>query len=312
MVPGVSSIRNLKPNLFHSNTRAINSFRKHYITQYSTSTSNNEIYHFQKLAPSWWDTWGPQRILHKMNFARLDFIQRTLSNEIKISNSDIYIPGFNYKSHLPKNISETIETEIDQAIRHQLNQKRLDVLDIGCGGGILSESLARLPFVKTVHGIDLTAECIEIAIQHAQNDPLVKKKTCYELKSLDTVDSQYEIITMFEMLEHVDNPNDILRHAWNRLKPEGILFLSTINRDPISWFTTIFMAENILNIVPKGTHHLEKYINSNEISEWFQTNNPTSHQILDLKGTMYLPMKGWIEHTCPRIGNYFMAIKKLK
>lgn len=278
----------------------------------STSTSDDEIHHFQQLAPTWWDTWGSQRILHKMNLARLDFIQRILRNEIKIENKDIYIPGFNHREHLPAYVSKAIEKDIFKEVNSILAQKKFDALDIGCGGGILSESLARLPFVQSVTGIDLTPECIEVAKEHALKDPSIKDKIFYKLLPLEKVHGQYDIVTMFEMLEHVNEPSEILSQAWKKLKPDGIMFLSTINRDPISWFTTIFMGEHILKVVPKGTHHLDKYINSSEIEEWFQQNVAEKYQILETKGTMYLPVNGWIEHDCANVGNYFMAIKKVK
>lgn len=281
-------------------------------TASTTSTSEDEIFHFQQLAPTWWDTWGSQRILHKMNLVRLDFIQKTLQEQIKIADKDIYIPGFNYREHLPGFVSNAIEQDISRAVHSDLYAKRLDALDIGCGGGILSESLARLPFVQSVTAIDLTPECIEVAKMHCSKDPSIKDKLFYKYMPLEKVHGQYDIVTMFEMLEHVDQPNEILRQSWNRLKPNGVIFLSTINRDPISWFTTIFMGENILKIVPKGTHHVEKYINSSEIKQWFQENAPGRHEILDVKGTMYLPLKGWIQHECSDFGNYFMAIKKLE
>lgn len=277
----------------------------------ATNISQDELFHFQQLAPTWWDTQGSQRILHKMNLARLDFIQSTLKQLVTIKNNDIYVPGFNYRDHLPTLISDAIEKDIGNEVHHLLHAKKLNVLDVGCGGGILSESLARLPFIQTVTAIDLTPECIEVAKSHAEKDPLVAGKVFYKHMPLGKVHGQFDIITMFEMLEHVDQPSEILQESWDRLKPNGILFLSTINRDPISWFTTIFMGERVLKIVPEGTHHVEKYINSSEIEEWFKENAPSKYKVLGTKGTMYLPLKGWIEHDCTSIGNYFMAVKKL-
>lgn len=277
----------------------------------STEASQDEIHHFQELAPTWWDPHGPQRILHLMNNARLDFIQRTLRSCVKVDNPDIFIPGFDHTSFLPRYVSNNIERELTEEINDQLVHKQYSVLDIGCGGGILGESMARLPFVKRVTGIDLTPEVIEVAKQHSLQDPAILDKLDYKLMPLEKVQEKFDIVTCFEMLEHVDYPSEILKHAWNRLHQGGILYLSTINRDPISWFTTIFMGEDVLKIVPKGTHHLNKYINSREVKNWFKKNHAHRHEILDCKGTMYLPLKGWVEHDCQDIGNYFMAIRKL-
>lgn len=293
-------------------THLINRSNNICLRNKSTSASQDEISHFQELAPSWWDTNGPQRILHLMNNGRMDFIQRIMKQSIKVSDPDTYIPGFNYREFLPPHVSKNIEHELNFKVDAQLATKKLNVLDIGCGGGILSEAVARLPNVEHVTGIDLTEECIEIARSHALGDPALKGKVQYELKALEDVEGVYDMVTCFEMLEHVDVPSEILRHAWMKLKPNGVLFLSTINRDPVSWFTTIFMGEQILKIVPSGTHHLHKYIKSEEILEWFKQKEPFTHQVLETKGTMYLPFKGWVEHDCTDVGNYFMAIKKLK
>lgn len=277
----------------------------------STSASQDEISHFQELAPSWWDVHGSQRILHLMNNCRMDFIQRVLHQRVKITNPDTYIPGFNYKEFFPEHVSQNISRELSLEVDAKIQAQKLQVLDIGCGGGILSESLARLPFIEHVTGIDLTKECVEVARNHALRDPSLENKVDYELKALEDVEDKFDVVTCLEMLEHVEAPSEILRHAWLKLKPNGVLFVSTINRDFVSWFTTIFMGEQVLNIVPRGTHHLEKYIKATEITNWFKTHEPFTHQVAETKGLMYLPLKGWVEHDCSDIGNYIMAIKKL-
>ena len=279
----------------------------------TTAASKDEVEHFTQLAPSWWDTNGSQRILHKMNLGRLDFIRDTLNKTVQVKNPDIFMPGYNYKEFMPESISHIIENEWNQSLSQELIKKQFKVLDIGCGGGILAESMARQPFVKKVLGIDLTPECITVAKEHAKQDPALDGKVEYKEIALEDVKGKdFDIITCFEMLEHVDKPGDILEHAWRRLKPEGVMFISTINRDLVSWFTTIFMGEDILRIVPRGTHHLSKYINASEIEEWFQKKHSRDHKLLNLKGTMYIPTQGWIEHDCTSIGNYFMAVKKLR
>ncbi|GAV52275.1 hypothetical protein ZYGR_0AG02660 [Zygosaccharomyces rouxii] len=277
----------------------------------TTSASEDEIGHFQELAPTWWDANGSQRILHLMNNTRLDFIQRIIRQNVKVDAPDTYIPGFQYKAFFPQRVSQEIEDDLELKINKKLEDVKFNILDIGCGGGILAECLARLPITRHVTGVDLTPDVIKVAREHSAKDPALKGKLDYRLQALEEVEDKYDMITCFEMLEHVDVPAEILRHAWMRLKPQGILFLSTINRDLISWFTTIFMAESVLKVVPAGTHHLSKYIKSSEIKEWFQENEPRTHKILDTKGVMYRPFNGWTEHDCPDIGNYFMAIKKL-
>lgn len=277
----------------------------------TTSASKDEIGHFQELAPSWWNVNGSQRILHLMNNTRLDFIQRIIRQNVKVDYPDTYIPGFQYKAFFPQRVSQEIENDLELKITEKLEKSKFDVLDIGCGGGILAECLARLPITRRVTGIDLTPDVIKVAREHSSKDPVLNGKLEYRLQALEEVEEKYDLVTCFEMLEHVDVPAEILRHAWMKLKPQGVLFLSTINRDLISWFTTIFMGEYVLGVVPVGTHHLNKYIKSSEIKEWFQENEPNTHKVLDAKGVMYYPFNGWAEHDCPDVGNYFMAIKKL-
>ncbi|QLL34341.1 hypothetical protein HG536_0G02000 [Torulaspora globosa] len=302
----------LRPSLRRIDGLCRNTYRYFTMRQKSTLTSNDEISHFKELAPSWWDVNGPQKILHLMNNGRMDFIQRIMRQRVKVTNPDTYIPGFNYREFFPVSVSRNIQHELDLEVDSRLQAQKLSALDIGCGGGILSESLARLPYVEHVTGIDLTEECIQVAREHALRDPQLLHKLSYDVKSLEDVETEFDIVTCFEMLEHADLPSEILRHAWLRLKPNGVLFLSTINRDIVSWFATIFMAEYVLGIVPKGTHNLNKYINAAEIIDWFKNNEPHTHQILETKGTLYLPIKGWVEHDCSDVGNYFMAIRKLE
>ncbi|KAH3673551.1 hypothetical protein WICMUC_003658 [Wickerhamomyces mucosus] len=283
-----------------------------------TSTSKDEMDHFNQLAETWWDVNGPQRILHKMNLLRMDFIQQTLRNHIQLNkdvtnpDDEIYVPGYSLKL-LPKQISEQILLE--QNLKRdeiQRDQPKLNILDIGCGGGILSESLARLKNVESVKGIDLSTDVLKAANLHKSLDPDIESKISYELTAIEDVPKTeiFDLITMFEILEHVNFPNEVLSSALTHLKPNGWLFISTINRDFVSWFTTIFMGEHVLKIVPIGTHHLDKYIDETEIKDWFK--KKPEFEVKDSKGCTYLPFKGWVFSPTPNVGNYFMAIQRVK
>ncbi|CAN6633448.1 ubiquinone biosynthesis O-methyltransferase, mitochondrial [Trichomonascus vanleenenianus] len=248
--------------------------------------------HFAQLADSWWDVQGPQRILHKMNLLRMDYIDSVLSKY------SVKQPGYSPEI-LPEGVAKApLDTYTD-----------MKVLDVGCGGGILAESLARLPRVSSVKGIDLTPEVIEVAKQHMKRDPVLGPKLTYHLQELDSVSEQdFDVVTMFEVLEHVDRPALMLRSALDRTKPGGWVFLSTINRTPIAYFTTIFMGEDVLRIVPKGTHTYEKYINESELREWLLDQSDVEYVQSD--GCIYVPTKGWILTLNCSIGNYFMAVRK--
>ncbi|KAI5956845.1 COQ3 [Candida jiufengensis] len=293
----------------------------HQNTSGFTSSSPSEMTHFNALASSWWDVNGPQRILHKMNLLRMDFIYDTIQSHLKLNTNvaseedEIYIPPFNLDL-LPTQIKNKIIEDQNLRKEQLLNITRLNVLDVGCGGGILSESMARLPFVGTVKGIDLSSDVLQAANLHKSKDPILTNKLSYELCAIEDIpkNEKFDIVTMFEVLEHVDYPSRVLQEGLERLDVGGWLFLSTINRDPISWFTTIFMGEHILKIVPVGTHTLEKYINQYEIKDWLEEDSTRKqqYQVASTKGCVYIPAYGWKFTSCPDIGNYFMAIQRVK
>uniref|UniRef100_A0A060T7Z8 Ubiquinone biosynthesis O-methyltransferase, mitochondrial n=1 Tax=Blastobotrys adeninivorans TaxID=409370 RepID=A0A060T7Z8_BLAAD len=264
----------------------------------STSTSESELKHFAELASSWWDVQGPQRILHKMNLLRVDYIRDTLQN---YDNSSGQMPGYSL---------DLLPAEEKQRILNSAKEKQgMNILDVGCGGGIMSESLARLDISKQVTGIDLSPDVLGAAKAHQQQDPTLSAKLTYKLSSLEEVEGKFDMITMFEVLEHVDSPAHMMRSAVDRLNPGGWLFLSTINRTPVSYFTTIFMGEHLLKIVPKGTHTWSKYINESELREW--VDDQADVQFVRSDGCLFVPCVGWQltpwNHT---VGNYFMALRR--
>ncbi|KAM9919043.1 hypothetical protein OXX59_008221 [Metschnikowia pulcherrima] len=284
----------------------------------ATFASKEEMSHFNALASSWWDVEGPQRILHKMNLLRMDYINEVIKNNTKLnadaltSDEEVYIAPYNLNL-LPKPIKERILSEQDEKRAEIFAERPLRALDVGCGGGILAESLARLNFVDSVKGLDLSTDVLEAAKVHMQNDPDLEDVLSYEYKAVEDLpkDEKYDIITVFEMLEHVEFPAQILSEVFDRLETGGFVFLSTINRDLISWFTTIFMGEHVLGIVPVGTHSLKKYINEAEIRQWLLSSNYKNMcQVVDSRGCIYLPACGWKFTSNAQVGNYFMAIQK--
>ncbi|ODQ67726.1 hexaprenyldihydroxybenzoate methyltransferase mitochondrial precursor [Nadsonia fulvescens var. elongata DSM 6958] len=280
-------------------------------TSGATSTSAEELKHFNELADSWWDVHGSQRILHKMNQLRMDFIVDT----IKRYNQKL--PGYSLDL-LPPVVKQELEWDLQDEEDRLITGKnssgeaiqKFNVLDVGCGGGILSESLARLGFISHVKGIDLSCDVLEYAKKHMNQDLTLKGKLDYHLTELEGLPKgeKYDMVTMMEMLEHVDMPAEILKQGIDRVKPGGWLFLSTINRTPISWFTTIFMGEHILKIVPTGTHTYSKYINEEELREWFE--QQPDWELVKSAGCLYIPMVGWKLAGTSQMGNYIMALKK--
>lgn len=194
----------------------------------------------------------------------------------------------------------------------------LQVLDIGSGGGIFAESAARLPNVKRVTGIDPTPEVFKVAELHKRRDPklLEEGRLRYlnigieDLESSPEVPAEgYDIVTIFEVLEHVSSPSEFLTTAAKHLKPGGWLIMSTISRTWTSWMVTKVMAEDVLGIVPRGTHDWDKYVNEYELREWFAKRK--GWESARSMGVMYVPGIGWREVSGgENLGNYFFGVRK--
>ncbi|KAI0372711.1 ubiquinone biosynthesis O-methyltransferase [Pilatotrama ljubarskyi] len=224
-----------------------------------SSVNPDEIAHFSRLSQQWWDERGEFGLLHKMNPVRMQFIRNKVLE---------------------------IQREEDEARADEAQPLGgLDVVDVGCGGGLLCESLARLGG-RTL-GIDASASNITIASLHAAADPALapssssagakgKGMLAYEHTSVEDLLAQrgpgtFDVVCSMEVIEHVDNPRTFLTNCATLVKPGGHLFLSTIARTPLSYFLTIFAAEQVLRLVTPGTHTHSKYINPDEMLEFFLT-----------------------------------------
>jgi ubiquinone biosynthesis O-methyltransferase len=201
------------------------------------------------------------------------------------------------------------------------NGKGMKVLDIGCGGGIFAESAARRQDVDSVTAIDPTPEVIAIAKQHRRQDPLLMQpgKLIYRNIPIEGLKASehdgFDLISVFEVIEHIQSPAAFLEQVLPHLKPGGWIVGSTIARTGTSWFTTKFMAEDVLRIVPRGTHEWSQYINPEEMREWAR-----SRPELDLEvggdgwrqmGVVYVPGLGWKEvNGSESWGNYFFGARK--
>ena len=173
-------------------------------------------------------------------------------------------------------------TYIDQAI--SLSGKM--VLDVGCGGGILSESMAQKG--ATVTGIDLGEKALKVAQLHSLESGIVVD---YQLISVEALaekqPASFDVVTCLEMLEHVPNPASVVQACAKLVKPGGHVFFSTINRNPKSYLFAVIGAEYVLNMLPRGTHDYAKFIKPSELASWMRAAGLSlQHQI----GMSYNPI----------------------
>ncbi|MDC0348524.1 bifunctional 2-polyprenyl-6-hydroxyphenol methylase/3-demethylubiquinol 3-O-methyltransferase UbiG [Gammaproteobacteria bacterium] len=180
------------------------------------------------------------------------------------------------------------------------------ILDVGCGGGILAEALSDAGAIVT--GIDAAGPGIEIAKLHAQdNNKSINYMESTAEDLLNSSEEKFDIVTCLEVLEHVPDPELLVRTCINLLKSEGDLFLSTINKNPRSWITAIVGAEYIFNILPKGTHEFNKFIKPSSLGSFIRRG---SAELIESKGMFYNPITQKA-HLNNDLGvNYLMYAKK--
>ncbi len=183
---------------------------------------------------------------------------------------------------------------------HDINPLRLDyidriaelsgkrVLDVGCGGGILSESMAGRG--AEVTGIDMGEAPLEVARLHLLESGLevdYKRIPAEELAAAEP--QRYDVVTCMEMLEHVPDPASIVRACHDLVKPGGHVFFSTINRNPKAYMFAIIGAEYLLRLLPKGTHDYAKFIRPSELVHWTRE---SGLEVQDISGMTYQPLSG--------------------
>ena len=221
----------------------------------SSSINEDEVRKFNVLAEEWWDPKGKFKPLHQMNPIRLDYI-----------NSQIML-------------------EFDRDLSGHLPFEGLNILDIGCGGGLLTEPMARLG--ATVHGIDVAEQNIAVAQEHAQSLDL---NIVYENKSSEELAEQgitFDVVLSLEVIEHVNAPQDFLVSCRELVKKDGLFICSTLNRNPKSFIMAILGAEYFLRMLPIGTHDWGKFIKPEELKSMLGN---VGLDMIDLKGFVFNPL----------------------
>ena len=202
---------------------------------------------------------------------------------------------------------------------HQINPLRLDwidqlasikgkrVVDVGCGGGILAESMARRG--ANVLGIDLADKPLKVAQLHAMEAGVANLD--YRSVAVEALASeqagQFDVVTCMEMMEHVPDPSSVVQACANLVKPGGWVFFSTINRNPKSFLFAIVGAEYVLKLLPKGTHEYGRFIRPAELARWIRE----AHlDLAQFKGMEYNPLTGCYWLSGDTSVNYLVACRK--
>lgn len=221
------------------------------------SIEPSEVEKFDKLSHAWHDTDGEFKMLHKINPLRLEFIENKIREHFNTLNND--------------------------------SLKGLDILDVGCGGGLISMPLSQKG--ANVTAIDASSRNIESAKNQAtkQNVKIDYRNTTIEELCRDL--KKYDVVICLEVIEHVANIEDFVANLASIIKPGGMLIISTINRNVKSYLLAILMAEYILNWVPKHTHDHTKFLKPSELNSFLSKNNMI---LKELKGLNYdLFSKKW-------------------
>ena len=186
--------------------------------------------------------------------------------------------------------------------------KQQQILDIGCGGGLLTEGMAKRGAIVT--GIDMSAAALQVARLHQKTSQLAIN---YQLSTAENYAKQYpqqfDIVTCLELLEHVPNPAAIVAACAALVKPGGMIFFSTLNRNPKAYLFAILGAEYLLKMLPRGTHDYAKFIRPAELAHWARAANLSIH---DLKGLSYNILSKTYALSNDVSVNYFAVCQKEK
>ncbi len=240
-----------------------------------STINKEEIQKFSKLAEEWWDVKGKFKPLHMFNPIRIDYIIGKIKQHFNIQSKE---------SKLLKNFN---------------------ILDIGCGGGLISEPMARLG--GSVTGIDASEKNVKVAKVHANQNKL---DICYLNKSPEQMNEieKFDIILNLEVVEHVDNVNLFIESCSKLLKKNGIMFTATINRTITSYLKAIVGAEYVLRWLPIGTHDWNKFLKPEELEKYLESKKLKT---VDVTGLTFTPIINRWKKTTDLSVNYIICSTKI-
>jgi 2-polyprenyl-6-hydroxyphenyl methylase / 3-demethylubiquinone-9 3-methyltransferase len=240
----------------------------------TTTINKEEIQKFSKLADEWWDVNGKFKPLHMFNPIRIEYITDKIKQHFKINADNLdYLKGLN-------------------------------ILDIGCGGGLISEPMARLG--GRVTGIDASEKNIKVAKIHSKKNGL---KINYLNKSPEELENKdkFDIILNLEIVEHVDNVGLYIESCYKLLKKDGLMFTATLNRSFMSYLKAIIGAEYIMRWLPIGTHDWNKFLKPEELEKQLQDKK---FSMVEIKGLEFNPfLNKWRKSNNLSV-NYIIASSK--
>ncbi len=221
----------------------------------STTIDPGEVAKFEAMAAEWWDPNGKFKPLHMLNPCRLDYI------------------------------TAQVASEFERDLAGERPFAGLRILDIGCGGGLLSEPMARLG--AEVVGADAAERNIPVARLHAEQSGLEIDYRHTTAEALAAAGEQFDAILNMEVVEHVADPLAYLTACQQLLKPGGVMVCSTLNRNPKSYLMAIIGAEHVMRWLPKGTHEWSKFITPDELFELLRN---AGLEPVDRKGFVFNPL----------------------
>ena len=239
-----------------------------------TTINKEEIQKFSNLAEEWWDVKGKFKPLHMFNPIRIEYITEKLKYHFNIESND--------------------DNFLD----------KINILDIGCGGGLISEPLARLG--GSVTGIDASEKNIKVAKTHAKENNLNIRYLNTSPEKLE-VNEKFDVILNLEIVEHVENVNLFLSSCNKLLKKNGIMFTATLNRTLTSYVKAIIGAEYILRWLPIGTHDWNKFIKPEELEKLL---SEEKFKTIDVKGLKFNPITSKWKRSDDLSVNYIISSKK--
>jgi 2-polyprenyl-6-hydroxyphenyl methylase/3-demethylubiquinone-9 3-methyltransferase len=232
------------------------------MTPYPSSVDPSEVAYYERWAARWWDPTGPFWPLHRLNAVRSGFIRDTVCGHFQ------------------------------RDAKGPLPLAGLEVIDLGCGGGVLSEAVARMG--ARVLGVDVTPKNIRIARQHAQKSGLAVHYRAATAETLAEEGHQYDVALNMEVVEHVADLPGFMKACCALVRPGGLMFIATINRTPLSWLFAIVGAEYVLRWLPRGTHQWRRFRKPEELGALICA---SGFQTLEKRGV-------WVDPVRRRFGLY--------